>query len=165
MTDIVPEEQNILAAIATVAHCERDGTPTILEVDGVLYERPFNQLKARKTLEESQRWDQIRAYGVPHALLTKFQCDVTGPILDEQDDCMRRIGHVLVYHGQHDLWRLVYLEYNRGNTYALGDETLFLLDEPTSGQAGYAGPPTHRLNTAIEQGAQLQRQALNGGAR
>ena len=164
MTNHVPEEQNILAAIATVARCERDGMPSILEVDGVLYERPFNQLEARKTLEESQRWDQIRAYGVPYELLSQFSMDVTGGIFDEQRDLMRRIGHLLVYHGQHALWQLVYLEYNRGKTYALGDETLFLSDEPTSGMAGYKGPPTHRYNTAIEQGAQLQRQALNGAA-
>ncbi len=44
--------------------------------------------------------------------------DDTGPILDEQHDLMRRIGHLLVYHGQHALWQLVYREYNRGNTYA-----------------------------------------------
>ena len=158
MTDRVPEEQNIPAAIATVARSERDGTPTILEVDGVLYERQFNQLVARKTLEESQRWDQILAFGVPHELLTQHDMDVADGIIDEGRDCIKRIGHLLVYHGQHDLWRLVYLEYNRDNTYALGDETLFLLGEPTSGQAGYKGPSAHRYNTAIEQGAQLQTQ-------
>ncbi len=38
------------------------------------------------------------------------------------------------------------------------------MDKPTSGDVGYAGPPTYQYNTAIEQGAQLQRQALNGSA-
>jgi hypothetical protein len=159
MTNQVPEEPTIPAAIARVVHSENDGTPKILDVDGVLYERPWDQLKARKILEESQRWDQIRAYGVPHELLSKVNMDIAGGLLDESRDCMRRIGHLLVYHGQHDLWRLVYLEYNRGSTYALGDETLFLMDQPTSGMDGYKGPPTTRYNSAIEQGAQLARRA------
>jgi len=118
MTDPVPEEQTIQAAIARVVDSYNDGTPKILEVDGMLYKSPYDQLKARKTLEESQRWDQIRAYGVSYELLSQFSMDVTGPILDEQHDLMRRIGHLLVYHGQHALWQLVYREYNRGNTYA-----------------------------------------------
>ena len=164
MTDPVAEEQTIQAAIARVVDSQNDGTPKILDVDGVLYERPFNQLEARKALEQSQRRDQVLAYGVPHELLSELDLDVESGILDEWDDCMRRIGHLLVYHGQHALWQLVYLEYKRDSTYALGDETLFLMHEPTSGQAGYKGPPAHRFNTAIEQGAQLQCQTLNGRA-
>jgi len=66
MTDPVPEEQTIQAAIARVVDSYNDGTPKILEVDGMLYKSPYDQLKARKTLEESQRWDQIRAYGVSY---------------------------------------------------------------------------------------------------
>jgi hypothetical protein len=157
-----PEEHNIPAAIATVARSERDGTPTVLEVDGVLYQRPSDQARARTLLEQSQRWDQVLAYGVPRELLTSVELDISGRLIDESRDCMRRIGHLLVFHGQHELWRLAYLEYVRGCTYALGDETLFLFDEPTSGTAGYNGPPADRFTTAIEQGAQLARQQ-NGG--
>ena len=65
---------------------------------------------------------------------------------------MRRIGFLLVLHGQHALWQLAYQEWNREAGYCIGDETLFLLDRPTSIQPGYQGPPGPgvHLNTAVE---------------
>jgi hypothetical protein len=151
-------EHPIAAAIATVAHAERDGTPTVLDVDGVLFRRENSQQHARKSLEEHQRWNKALAYGLPPELLADLEKDAAGQILDDWQRCMRRIGEVLVYHGQHALWQLVYLEWHPGDSYALGDETLFLNGEPTSGEPGYKGPTAaRRYNTALEQAAQLTR--------
>jgi hypothetical protein len=150
-----PQERNISAAIATIAYSLPDGTPTTLEVDGVLYERAHDQAKARQSLKESQVWDKIGAYGVPGDLISEADQQVASSILDSWSENMRAIGHMLVFHGQRDLWQLAYLEYNQGSCYALGDETLFLSELPTSGQTGYKGPPTNRYNSAIEQAAQL----------
>jgi hypothetical protein len=146
--------QNTPTTVVAVARSEKDGTPVTLEVDGVLYERA-NQAEARKFIEDFHCRDQISAYGVPDELLGRFEMAIAGGIVDEWHENMRAIGQMLVYHGQHDLWQLAYLEYNQGSSYALGDETLFLLGQPTSGMVGYKGSPATRYNSATEQAAQL----------
>jgi hypothetical protein len=75
----------------------------------------------------------------------------------QADRYLRWVGFTLVDRGQDELWRVVFIQYVRefwGSNYVLGDETLFLVDKPTSAQDGYEGPPAYRMNSAVERAAQ-----------
>src|SRR5205823_8182162 len=51
---------------------------------------------------------------------------------DEQETLLRSIGWILVTNARQDLWRLVYLESQRGSSYVVGDEVRFLLHQPSA---------------------------------
>lgn len=145
--------------IAKVVQTNEDRTREVLEVDGVLFRAEVDQEKARRDLERDLRWSEIRSYGVPSELLMRYGLDLNSDAVDEREDLLRRIGYLLVYHGQSALWQVVYLASVEGSSYHLGDETLFLAHQPTSDQAGYNGPPTGGFNSAIEIAAELERRA------
>lgn len=134
------------------ATCERNVTATVVreslggppdrlrkfidqvEVEGELFRRERDQAVAREGLTRGRKWDRLmqlladrpEARGLIQDQLT----EEAGALLHEFDACMRRVGVTLVTNGQADLWRLVYIQWGRGDLYILGDEMRFLRREP-----------------------------------
>jgi hypothetical protein len=149
------------AVVGTALQTELDGQPTTVEIDGRIFRRERDQDEARQLEEQRVLWAEIRSYGVPQELLTKLDVGLGQSLLDEFEGRLRSIGHMLVFHGQHALWQAVYFEHRCDDCYHVGDETLFLLRQPTSGYDDYQGPPgpEKRLNSAIERVAEMRRRA------
>jgi hypothetical protein len=147
---------------ATTGRPDATGRYDVVEVDGVLFRRESDQELARAHVEHAELWDEIRGYGVSHELLLKMEMATARGLLEEFEHKLRSIGHLLIFHGQHALWQLVYLEAQQEDCYALGDEMLFLQHLPTSGHDDYEGPPSpgHRLNSAVERAAEMRRRAV-----
>ena len=70
--------------------------------------------------------DAIASYGVPTSLLSDFELEVAGVVLDDWQDELAAIGRLLCGRGQDALWRDVYKLHYEIFEYSPGDEVMFL---------------------------------------
>lgn len=111
----------------------RDGraAPIQIEWEGVFFRREDDQERAQRGRRADSLRAQIAAIAVDARRFADRLIDLTWEEANaEQDEVMRRIGWLLVSNGRQDLWQLAYLEFNRDNSYVLGDEVRFLLGQP-----------------------------------
>jgi hypothetical protein len=138
--DLSPPVGTVLSA--TLLDSEIEGhpnslarVPAVVEIDGALFTREPVQAEARKSLESSRRWQQLMELVADRpeaeALVRSVQMDEAVGLLDDFNRTMRHIGSFLVGNGHPDLWRVIFIEWQRDSAYVLGDEKRFLLGEPT----------------------------------
>ena len=70
--------------------------------------------------------ETIVSYGVPTSLLSDFELEVAGVVLDDWQAEFVAIGELLCGRGQDDLWRDVYKLHYAIYEYSPGDEVMFL---------------------------------------
>jgi hypothetical protein len=94
------DEHRDRTVVGTITRRDRTGAYHSIDVDGTLFRREHDQDEARRHQRYSAIWDRIcDEYGVPSELLSELDNLSAANWLEEIEQKLRMIGHMLVFNG------------------------------------------------------------------